>query len=186
MQPITSGLPAGGAQLPPAPQQTGSVLAALVVTGPVSVRRPHVSRPLAGWGTPPGPRGPSSEFGAAVAYPFGVRRRVPGRCDPPPAADAQRSLRPRASRAGGVGPRPGGRGGPPGPAASFRAAAPPPGGGGARPGDPSAGGGAARGQPGRGARPPVHLTPTTTDRSLAVRWFEQFEGAGLDGVIAKP
>ncbi len=36
------------------------------------------------------------------------------------------------------------------------------------------------------ARPPVHLTPATTERSLAVRWFEQFEGAGLDGVIAKP
>src|SRR3989440_5288284 len=35
------------------------------------------------------------------------------------------------------------------------------------------------------ARPPVHLTPATTDRSLAVRWFEQFEGARLDGVIAK-
>ena len=36
------------------------------------------------------------------------------------------------------------------------------------------------------ARRPVHLTPTTTERSLAVRWFEQFEGAGLDGVVAKP
>jgi ATP-dependent DNA ligase len=32
-----------------------------------------------------------------------------------------------------------------------------------------------------GAHPPVHLTPATTDRDLAVRWFEQFEGAGLDG-----
>jgi ATP-dependent DNA ligase len=38
----------------------------------------------------------------------------------------------------------------------------------------------------RGARPPVHLTPVTTDREVALRWFEQFEGAGLDGVVAKP
>ncbi len=37
-----------------------------------------------------------------------------------------------------------------------------------------------------GARAPVHLTPATTDRALAERWFERFEGAGLDGVIAKP
>jgi ATP-dependent DNA ligase len=36
------------------------------------------------------------------------------------------------------------------------------------------------------ARPPVHLTPMTLDRSTAERWLEQFEGAGLDGVIAKP
>ncbi|MCB5180738.1 ATP-dependent DNA ligase [Streptomyces antimicrobicus] len=36
------------------------------------------------------------------------------------------------------------------------------------------------------ARPPVHLAPATTDRDLAQRWFEQFEGAGLDGVVAKP
>ena len=36
------------------------------------------------------------------------------------------------------------------------------------------------------ARPPVHLTPATTDRDLAGQWFEQFEGAGLDGLIAKP
>lgn len=33
---------------------------------------------------------------------------------------------------------------------------------------------------------PVHLTPTTTDRDIAQRWFEVFEGAGLDGLIAKP
>lgn len=33
---------------------------------------------------------------------------------------------------------------------------------------------------------PVHLTPATTDKNLAERWFHQFEGAGLDGVIAKP
>jgi ATP-dependent DNA ligase len=38
----------------------------------------------------------------------------------------------------------------------------------------------------RAARPPVHVTPATTDRALALRWFEQFEGAGLDGVVAKP
>ena len=36
------------------------------------------------------------------------------------------------------------------------------------------------------ARPPVYLTPTTTDEGLAQVWFSQFEGAGLDGVIAKP
>ncbi|MGW0363896.1 ATP-dependent DNA ligase [Streptomyces sp. NPDC002990] len=36
------------------------------------------------------------------------------------------------------------------------------------------------------ARPPVHIAPATTDRVLAQEWFEQFEGAGLDGVIAKP
>jgi ATP-dependent DNA ligase len=35
------------------------------------------------------------------------------------------------------------------------------------------------------AAPPVHLTPATTDRALAVDWFDRFEGAGLDGVIAK-
>lgn len=34
--------------------------------------------------------------------------------------------------------------------------------------------------------PPVHLTPATRDRDLAQRWFAQFEGAGLDGVVAKP
>ena len=32
----------------------------------------------------------------------------------------------------------------------------------------------------------VHVTRTTTDRGLATEWFEKFEGAGLDGVIAKP
>jgi ATP-dependent DNA ligase len=35
-------------------------------------------------------------------------------------------------------------------------------------------------------RPPLHLTPATEDRDLATRWFGQFEGAGLDGLIAKP
>jgi ATP-dependent DNA ligase len=34
--------------------------------------------------------------------------------------------------------------------------------------------------------PPVLLTPATTDRELAQEWFERFEGAGLDGVVAKP
>ena len=36
------------------------------------------------------------------------------------------------------------------------------------------------------AHPPVLLTPATTDRALAEQWFERFEGAGLDGVVAKP
>jgi ATP-dependent DNA ligase len=35
------------------------------------------------------------------------------------------------------------------------------------------------------AKPPVHLTPATTDLDLARRWFDEFEGAGLDGVVAK-
>jgi ATP-dependent DNA ligase len=33
--------------------------------------------------------------------------------------------------------------------------------------------------------PPIHLTPATRDRALAADWFDRFEGAGLDGVIAK-
>ena len=33
---------------------------------------------------------------------------------------------------------------------------------------------------------PVHLTPMTRDRAVAQDWLERFEGAGLDGVIAKP
>jgi ATP-dependent DNA ligase len=37
----------------------------------------------------------------------------------------------------------------------------------------------------RGASPPIHLTPATRDRSLAADWFDRFEGAGLDGVVAK-
>ncbi len=36
------------------------------------------------------------------------------------------------------------------------------------------------------ARAPIHLTKTTTDPDTAQEWFKQFEGAGLDGVIAKP
>jgi ATP-dependent DNA ligase len=35
------------------------------------------------------------------------------------------------------------------------------------------------------AAPPVHLTPITRDPQLAQRWFHRFEGAGLDGLIAK-
>ena len=35
------------------------------------------------------------------------------------------------------------------------------------------------------ARPPVHITPVTRDRAVAQDWFERFEGAGLDGVVAK-
>jgi ATP-dependent DNA ligase len=36
------------------------------------------------------------------------------------------------------------------------------------------------------AKPPIHVTPATRDRSVAADWFERFEGAGLDGVMAKP
>ena len=36
------------------------------------------------------------------------------------------------------------------------------------------------------ARSPIHVTPATTDIEVARRWFEEFEGAGLDGVVAKP
>jgi ATP-dependent DNA ligase len=35
------------------------------------------------------------------------------------------------------------------------------------------------------AAPPLHLTPATTERTVASDWFRRFEGAGLDGVIAK-
>ncbi len=35
------------------------------------------------------------------------------------------------------------------------------------------------------AAPPVHLTPATGDLSIATDWFRRFEGAGLDGVMAK-
>jgi ATP-dependent DNA ligase len=37
-----------------------------------------------------------------------------------------------------------------------------------------------------GVEPPIHLTPVTRDVSLAREWLQQFEGAGLDGVIVKP
>jgi len=36
-----------------------------------------------------------------------------------------------------------------------------------------------------GARPPLHLTRLTRDRDVAARWLAEFEGAGLDGVVAK-
>jgi ATP-dependent DNA ligase len=36
------------------------------------------------------------------------------------------------------------------------------------------------------AKPPIHITPATHDRAIALDWFNRFEGAGLDGVIAKP
>jgi ATP-dependent DNA ligase len=35
------------------------------------------------------------------------------------------------------------------------------------------------------AGPPIHITPATRDLAEAQRWFEEFEGAGLDGLIAK-
>ncbi len=34
--------------------------------------------------------------------------------------------------------------------------------------------------------PPIHLTPATRESSIAADWFRRFEGAGLDGVVAKP
>src|SRR5712675_3289686 len=34
-------------------------------------------------------------------------------------------------------------------------------------------------------KPPFHITPATRDRSVAADWFRRFEGAGLDGVMAK-
>jgi len=37
-----------------------------------------------------------------------------------------------------------------------------------------------------GVAPPLYLTPMTRDRTVAVEWLDKFEGAGLDGVIAKP
>ena len=36
-----------------------------------------------------------------------------------------------------------------------------------------------------GARPPLHVTPASRDPAVARGWFERFEGAGLDGVVAK-
>jgi len=35
------------------------------------------------------------------------------------------------------------------------------------------------------AKPPIHLTPATRERGVAADWFRRFEGAGLDGVVAK-
>lgn len=37
-----------------------------------------------------------------------------------------------------------------------------------------------------GAAPPLHITPATQDPAVAADWFRRFEGAGLDGVMAKP
>ncbi len=36
-----------------------------------------------------------------------------------------------------------------------------------------------------GCRPPIHLTPASPDVDVARRWFGRFEGAGLDGIVAK-
>jgi len=36
------------------------------------------------------------------------------------------------------------------------------------------------------AKPPLHVTPVTRDFDKASDWFRRFEGAGLDGVVAKP
>ncbi|MCU1427332.1 MAG: ligase [Actinomycetia bacterium] len=38
----------------------------------------------------------------------------------------------------------------------------------------------------RDATPPLYVTPTTRDRDTAADWFSRFEGAGFDGVVAKP
>ncbi|RDH77495.1 ATP-dependent DNA ligase [Mycolicibacterium moriokaense] len=37
-----------------------------------------------------------------------------------------------------------------------------------------------------GSGPSFHVTPATTDIATAQQWFSEFEGAGLDGIIAKP
>jgi ATP-dependent DNA ligase len=37
----------------------------------------------------------------------------------------------------------------------------------------------------QGAKPPIYVTPATDDLATARRWFAEFEGAGLDGLIAK-
>jgi ATP-dependent DNA ligase len=37
-----------------------------------------------------------------------------------------------------------------------------------------------------GSGPSIRVTPATTDLATAQRWFDEFEGAGLDGIIAKP
>ncbi len=44
---------------------------------------------------------------------------------------------------------------------------------------------AARDRPRRPPKPPLFLTPATDDPALAQDWFDRFEGAGLDGVVAK-
>lgn len=37
-----------------------------------------------------------------------------------------------------------------------------------------------------GVVPPLHIAPATLDQALAGQWFREYEGAGLDGVMAKP
>lgn len=37
-----------------------------------------------------------------------------------------------------------------------------------------------------GSKAPVHVTAATQDKTVAEQWFQQFEGAGLDGIVAKP
>jgi ATP-dependent DNA ligase len=37
-----------------------------------------------------------------------------------------------------------------------------------------------------GVKSPIHITPATRDKAVAADWFSRFEGAGLDGVMAKP
>jgi ATP-dependent DNA ligase len=37
-----------------------------------------------------------------------------------------------------------------------------------------------------GVAPPLHLTPATADPATAADWFTRFEGAGFDGIVAKP
>ena len=36
------------------------------------------------------------------------------------------------------------------------------------------------------AEPPLYVTPATTSRDQALQWFAAFEGAGFDGIVAKP
>jgi ATP-dependent DNA ligase len=38
----------------------------------------------------------------------------------------------------------------------------------------------------KSAEPPLHITPATPSRHVALGWFKRFEGAGLDGIVAKP
>ncbi len=38
----------------------------------------------------------------------------------------------------------------------------------------------------KSASPPIHITPATEKRDVALDWFNRFEGAGLDGIVAKP
>jgi ATP-dependent DNA ligase len=52
--------------------------------------------------------------------------------------------------------------------------------------EPQAGRRAALAQLLHGVTSPVYLTPVTRDRAIALDWLTRFEGAGLDGVVAKP